>query len=120
MPLVSLRQNFDEWTITVYGKTFEGENFRGFRGFLANRKSFPLESFPLYSTQWHGPDAPRKFSSEWCVLCKTAKVFPLESFAVYGTHQIHQYFVITILCYNMVLISRGQTLFAQALIDWRL
>ena len=35
---------------TVYGKTFEGENFRGFRGFLANRESFPLESFAVYST----------------------------------------------------------------------
>ena len=31
---------------TVYGKTFEGENFRGF---LANRESFPLESFAVYS-----------------------------------------------------------------------
>ena len=36
--------------VTVYGKTFEGENFRGFRGFLGNRKSFPLESFAVYST----------------------------------------------------------------------
>ena len=35
---------------TVYGKTFEGENFRSFRGFLANRESFPLESFAVYST----------------------------------------------------------------------
>ena len=35
---------------TVYGKTFEGENFRGFRGFVANRESFPLESFAVYST----------------------------------------------------------------------
>ena len=34
---------------TVYGKTFEGENFRGFRGFVANRESFPLESFAVYS-----------------------------------------------------------------------
>ena len=32
---------------TVYGKTFEGENFCGF---LANRKSFPLESLAVYST----------------------------------------------------------------------
>ena len=32
---------------TVYGKTFEGENFCGF---LANRESFPLESFAVYST----------------------------------------------------------------------
>ena len=31
----------------VYGKTFEGENFRGF---LANRESFPLESFAVYSS----------------------------------------------------------------------
>ena len=37
-------------TNTVYGKTFEGENFRGFRGFLANHESFPLESFAVYST----------------------------------------------------------------------
>ena len=35
---------------TIYGKTFEGENFRGFHGFSANRKSFPLESFAVYST----------------------------------------------------------------------
>ena len=35
---------------TVYGKTFEGGNFRGFHGFLANRESFPLESFAVYST----------------------------------------------------------------------
>ena len=26
------------------------QNFRGFRGFLANRESFPLESFAVYST----------------------------------------------------------------------
>ena len=32
---------------TVYGKTFEGENFRGF---LANHESFPLESLAVYST----------------------------------------------------------------------
>ena len=36
--------------VTVYGKTFEGENFCGFRSFLANRESFPLESFAVYST----------------------------------------------------------------------
>ena len=36
--------------ITVYGKTFEGGNFRGFHGFSANRESFPLESFAVYST----------------------------------------------------------------------
>ena len=35
---------------TVYGKTFEGENFRGFRDFVANRESFPLELFAVYST----------------------------------------------------------------------
>ena len=35
---------------TVYGKTFEGGNFRGFHGFSANRESFPLESFAVYST----------------------------------------------------------------------
>ena len=28
----------------------QGENFRGFRSFLANRESFPLESFAVYST----------------------------------------------------------------------
>ena len=38
-----------EW-ITVYDKTFEGENLHSFRGFVANRKSFPLESFAVYST----------------------------------------------------------------------
>ena len=32
---------------TVYGKTFEGENFHGF---LANREGSPLESFAVYST----------------------------------------------------------------------
>ena len=32
---------------TVYGKTFERENFCGF---LANRESFPLESLAVYST----------------------------------------------------------------------
>ena len=35
---------------TVYGKIFEGENFRSFRSFLANRESFPGESFAVYST----------------------------------------------------------------------
>ena len=35
---------------TVYGKTFEWENFRGFHGFLADRESFPLESLAVYST----------------------------------------------------------------------
>ena len=46
---------------TVYGKTFEGENFRSF---LTNHESFPLESLAVYSTLWHGPDAPQKFPSE--------------------------------------------------------
>ena len=31
---------------TIYGKTFEGENFRGFHGFSANRESFPLNHLP--------------------------------------------------------------------------
>ena len=35
---------------TVYGKTFEGENFHSFHGFSANRESFPLESFAVQST----------------------------------------------------------------------
>ena len=35
---------------TVYGKTFEGENFCGFCDFLANRESFSHESFAVYST----------------------------------------------------------------------
>ena len=34
---------------TVYSKTFEWENFHDFRGFSADRKSFPLESFAVYS-----------------------------------------------------------------------
>ena len=42
--------NVVEVRITVCGKTFEGENFCGFRGFLANRESFPLELFLVYST----------------------------------------------------------------------
>ena len=42
-------KEFTRIAYTVYGKTFEGENFRGFRGFLANRESFPLESFAVYS-----------------------------------------------------------------------
>ena len=41
---------FSYMLYTVYGKTFERENFRGFRGFLANRESFPLELFAVYST----------------------------------------------------------------------
>ena len=35
---------------TVYGKTFEWENFHGFHSFSANHESFPLELFPVYST----------------------------------------------------------------------
>ena len=61
---------------TVYGKTFEGENFRGFLGFSANRKSFPFNHLPC--TVHNGMDLmhrenfpvnsafcaqPRKFSS---------------------------------------------------------
>ena len=42
--------NVVEVRITVYGKTFEEENFCGFRGFLANCESFPLESFTVYCT----------------------------------------------------------------------
>ena len=30
---------------TVHGKSFEGENFCGFRGLLDNRKSFPTIDF---------------------------------------------------------------------------
>ena len=40
------------------------ENFHGFCGFLANRKSFTLESFAVYSTRWPRSDALQKFSSE--------------------------------------------------------
>ena len=32
---------------TVYDKTFEGENFRGFRGFLPNTNVLPLKVFLL-------------------------------------------------------------------------
>ena len=42
--------NMRSYVATVYGKTFEGENFHGFRGFLANCESFPFESFAVYST----------------------------------------------------------------------
>ena len=47
---------------TVYGKTFEGENFRGF---LANRESFPVNG--VFCAQ------PRKFSP--------SKVLPYTVFA---------------------------------------
>ena len=40
----------DIYAYTVYGKTFEGENFHGFHGFSANCESFPLESFAVYGT----------------------------------------------------------------------
>ena len=41
-PFLTLQQDVCKASLyTVYGKTFEGENFRGF---LANRESFPLES----------------------------------------------------------------------------
>ena len=36
--------------LTVYGKTFEWENFCSFHGYSADRKSFPLESLAVYST----------------------------------------------------------------------
>ena len=35
---------------TVYGKTFEGQNFRGFRGFLALPQKFSHVRFAYY---WH-------------------------------------------------------------------
>ena len=41
--------SFEVDQYTVYGKTFEGENFCGFRGFFANRESFPLKLFAVYS-----------------------------------------------------------------------
>jgi len=49
---------------TVYGKTFEWENFRCFCSFLADRGSFPLESLAVYSKWWPRSDAPQKVSSE--------------------------------------------------------
>ena len=35
--------------VTIHGKCFEGENFRGFRSFSANCKSFPLKLLAMYS-----------------------------------------------------------------------
>ena len=49
---------------TIYGKTFEWENFHDFHGVSADRESFPRESFAVYSTRWPRPDAPQKFFSE--------------------------------------------------------
>ena len=37
-------------SITVYGKTFEWENFCVFHGFSVDRESFPLESLAVYGT----------------------------------------------------------------------
>ena len=53
--------------VTIYGKTFKWENFRGFRGFLLYRESFTMNRLA----------SNRKEAA-------TAKVFPLKSFAVCG------------------------------------
>ena len=47
--LVIIAYNFcvTSYVYTVYGKTFEWENFHGFS---ADRESFPLESLAMYST----------------------------------------------------------------------
>ena len=50
MRLCNNNENVHKKANTVYGKTFEWENFHDFRGFLANRKSFPLESLAVYGT----------------------------------------------------------------------
>ena len=58
---------------TVYGKTFERENFCSF---LVNRESFPLESFAVYSM---GLMHPKNFPVN-SVLRTIAKVLPYMVF----------------------------------------
>ena len=68
---------------TICSKTFEGENFHGFGGFLANREIFPLNH--LLCTVHNGMGLMhRKSFPVNSVFCVQPQVFPLESFAVYG------------------------------------
>ena len=69
---------------TVYGKSFEEGNVRGFRSFLAIRESFPAICFYVNGGSYGTMCKMRSFSSEWRFCLVTAKVFRLESFAVYG------------------------------------
>ena len=75
---------------TVYGKTFEWENFRGLyvndhsqenvRGCPSPSRHVLHETYRIiYSIRLHG----KVFTIEHKI-AKSAKVFPLESFAVYG------------------------------------
>ena len=69
---------------TVYGKTFEGENFHGFGDFLLNRECFTSNNLRAIGIHYQKELLPRKFSCEYSFSILTAKVFPLECFAVYG------------------------------------
>ena len=75
---------------TVYGKSFEGKNFRGFRGFLAIRECFPAICFCVNGGSYGRMDKTRSFSSERRFCPVTAKVFPLKSFAVYGSYNYYE------------------------------
>ena len=73
---------------SVYSKTFEGENFRGFlafrKSFTAFRESFTAIFFCVNGGSYGTTGKTRSFSSEGRFCLAIVKVFPLESFAVYG------------------------------------
>ena len=103
------------YTHTIYGKTFERENFHSFRSFLAFRKSFPAICFCVNGGSYRTMGKTQSFSSEWRFYLATAKVFPLESFAVYGT--ILANFLLFYLLYVCIVLFR---LFVRELIKYKL
>ena len=77
---------------TVYGKTFEWEDFHGLyanghpwenvHGCLLSSCHILYETYRItYSIRLH-----RKIFEIECKIAKSAKVFPFESFAVYGMY----------------------------------
>ena len=70
----------------VQRETFEGENFRGFRGLRAIHESFLCEIWGRATTTYDLFQAIREnFLHEIFTSYGSAKVFSLESFPLYGT-----------------------------------
>ena len=71
---MKLKQHYIMLEHTIYiAETFEGENFRKFRGFLAIRKSFSAKFGGVASFSTAKARNPRKFSPQkmYFSLCKS-------------------------------------------------
>ena len=70
---------------TVYPKIFEGENFRGFRGFLSGLKNFNLENFgPSQAPLEKSCETSKILSRKFLFKGKITKILTLENFRLYG------------------------------------